>query len=61
MLSSQARAAMNIGLPSLSTAGTMAAPFAAVGGLAYLNRPKNVEAGSSFIICNASRLHRKIN
>ena len=44
MLSSQARAAMNLGLPSLSTAGTMAAPFAAVGGLAYLNRPKNLEA-----------------
>ena len=44
MLSSQARAAMNLGFPSLSTAGTMAAPFAAVGGLAYLNRPKNLEA-----------------
>jgi len=44
MLSSQARAAMSLGFPSLSTAGTMAAPFAAVGGLAYLNRPKNLEA-----------------
>ena len=32
------------GLPSLSTIGGLTAPFAAVGGLAYLNRPKNLEA-----------------
>jgi len=31
-------------IPSLSTAGIMAAPAAGVAGLAYLNRPKNLEA-----------------
>jgi len=32
------------GLPSLSTIAGLTAPFTAVGGLAYLNRPKNLEA-----------------
>ena len=33
-----------LAIPSLSTTGLMAAPFAPVAGLAYLNRPKNLEA-----------------
>jgi len=32
------------GIPSASTIAGLTAPFAAVGGLAYLNRPKNLEA-----------------
>ena len=41
MLSSSLRA---LSIPSLSTTGLMTAPFAPVAGLAYLNRPKNLEA-----------------
>ena len=34
----------NLSIPSASTAGLMTLPFAPVAGLAYLNRPKNLEA-----------------
>jgi hypothetical protein len=33
-----------LSFPGLKTTGLMSLPFAAVGGLAYLNRPKNLEA-----------------
>ena len=40
MLSSQARAAMGLGFPSLSTLGLMSLPFAPTAAMAAMNMPK---------------------
>ena len=44
MLSSQARAAMGLGFPSLSTLGLMSLPFAPTAAMAAMNMPKTDEA-----------------
>ena len=44
MLSSQARAAMGLGFPSLSTIGLMSLPFAPTAAMAAMNMPKTDEA-----------------